>query len=69
MIKAVIDNEILDMILQIEKCKDILERIKIPVVLSNKFKKNSRKISSYSSNRIKHNRVRKSSLFLIDKCF
>lgn len=63
MIKAYIDSEILDMILQIEKCKDILERTKIPVVLSNKFRKNSRKVSSYSSNKIEGNPLTKEQAF------
>ncbi len=55
MIKASIDNEILDMIVQIEKCKDVLEKTRIPIALSNIFRKNTRKVSSYSSNKIEGN--------------
>ena len=55
MIKVVLTNEILNSILNIEKNKDALNRIKIPVSLSNKFRKNTKKRSSYASNKIEGN--------------
>ncbi len=55
MIKAILTNEILQKILQIERNKDALERVDVPDVISNKLRKNSRKRSSYASNRIEGN--------------
>lgn len=55
MIKTFIDNEILGYILEIERNKDSLNRINVPLVLSNKFRKNTRKRSSYASNKIEGN--------------
>ncbi len=55
MVKALIDSEILNYILEIEKNKDSLNRIDIPLTLSNKFRKNTRKRSSYASNKIEGN--------------
>ena len=55
MIKPFIDNEILNYILTIERSKDSLNRIDVPLVLSNKFRKNTRKRSSYASNKIEGN--------------
>lgn len=55
MIKITIDNEILKSILDIEKNKDSLDLVKIPVNLSNKFRKNTKKRTSYASNRIEGN--------------
>lgn len=55
MIKSIIDNEIMNFILEIEKKKDSLDLVKIPVNLSNKFKKNSKKRTTYASNRIEGN--------------
>ena len=55
MIKVVLTNEILNSIISIEKNKDALNRIKIPVFLSNKFRKNTKKRSSYASNKIEGN--------------
>lgn len=55
MIKTSIDNEILKYILDIERNKDSLNTIDVPLVLSNKFRKNTRKRSSYASNKIEGN--------------
>lgn len=52
---VVIDNEILNYILEIEKTKDSLNRVDIPICLSNKFKKNTKKRSSFASNKIEGN--------------
>ena len=50
MIKIAINNELLKSLIEIEKNKTILENTKVPVELSNKFRKNTRKRSSYASN-------------------
>ncbi len=55
MIKVTIDNEILNSILAIEKNKDSLDLVKIPINISNKFRKNTKKRTSYASNRIEGN--------------
>lgn len=55
MIKTALNNDILNKILEIEKNKDALNRVKLPVNLSNKFRKNTKKRSSYASNRIEGN--------------
>ena len=55
MIKTALNNGILNKILEIEKNKDALNLVKLPVNLSNKFRKNTKKKSSYASNRIEGN--------------
>lgn len=55
MIKVFLDNKLLAAIIEIEKNKTILENTKVPVELSNKFRKNTRKRSSYASNAIEGN--------------
>ena len=55
MIKVSLNNDILKTLIEIEKNKTILERTKVPVELSNKFRKNTRKRSSYASNAIEGN--------------
>lgn len=55
MIKVKIDNEILNLILGIEKNKDALNLVKMPINLSNKFRKNTKKRSTYASNKIEGN--------------
>ncbi len=55
MIKAFLDNKLLNSIIEIEKNKTILENTKVPIELSNKFRKNTRKRSSYASNAIEGN--------------
>ncbi len=55
MIKIKIDNDILNSIIAIEKNKESLNLVKLPINLSNKFRKNTKKRSSYASNRIEGN--------------
>ena len=55
MIKVKIDNGILNSIIEIEKNKNSLDLVKIPINLSNKFRKNTKKRSSYASNKIEGN--------------
>ena len=55
MIKVVLTNEILNSLLLIEKNRTALEQVSVPVSLSNKLRKNTRKRSSYASNRIEGN--------------
>ena len=55
MIKITLNNYILNKILEIEKNKDALNLVQIPGNLSNKFRKNTKKKSSYASNRIEGN--------------
>ena len=55
MIKIALTNEILNSILNIEKNKEALNQIKIPISLSNKFRKNTKKRSTYASNKIEGN--------------
>ena len=55
MIKIGLNNFILNKILEIERNKDALNLVQIPTNLSNKFRKNTKKMSSYASNRIEGN--------------
>lgn len=55
MIKIALTNEILNSILNIERNKETLNQIKIPVSLSNRFRKNTKKRSTYASNKIEGN--------------
>ena len=55
MIKMTLTNDLLRSLIEIEKNKTILENTKVPVELSNKFRKNTRKRSSYASNAIEGN--------------
>lgn len=55
MINVVLTNEILNSILDIEKNKELLNQVTIPVSLSNKFRKNTKKRSTYASNKIEGN--------------
>lgn len=55
MIKVKLNNDILNSILEIEKNKNTLDLVKIPINLSNKFRKNTKKRSSYASNKIEGN--------------
>lgn len=55
MIKATLNNDILNAILSIEKNKDSLNAVDLPANLSNRFRKNTKKRSSYSSNRMEGN--------------
>ncbi len=55
MIKVVLNNNLLNSIIDIEKNKTILENTRVPIELSNKLRKNTRKRSSYASNAIEGN--------------
>ena len=55
MIKVKLDSDILNSILAIERNKNSLDLVKIPIDLSNKFRKNTKKRSSYASNKIEGN--------------
>lgn len=55
MIKVFLNNKLLNSIIEIEKNKTILENTKVPIELSNKFRKNTRKRRSYASNAIEGN--------------
>ena len=55
MINVKLDSGILNSILQIEKSKNSLDLVKIPINLSNKFRKNTKKRTSYASNKIEGN--------------
>lgn len=55
MIKVVLSNEILRYITVIERNLAASGTVRLPVVLSNKLRKNSKKKSSYASNRIEGN--------------
>ena len=55
MIKVALNNEILNSILSIEKNKEALNQITIPVSLSNRFSKNTKKRSTFASNKIEGN--------------
>ena len=52
MIKIKLNNQLLNSLFKIEQNKTILENTKVLVELSNKFRKNTRKRSSYASNAI-----------------
>jgi Fic family protein len=55
MIKSVLTNRILNSIVEIEKNRDALEKTDIPASLSVKLRKNTKKRSSYASNKIEGN--------------
>lgn len=55
MIKTFIDTEILNYVIEIEKNKQFLNLIDIPTSLSTKLRKNTKKRSSYASNKIEGN--------------
>ena len=55
MIKITLNNQLLNSLIKIEQNKTILENTKVPIELSNKFRKNTRKRSSYASNAIEGN--------------
>ncbi len=55
MIKAIIDNEILKYITDIERNRYKASSVKLPRNVANKLRKNSKKKSSYASNKIEGN--------------
>lgn len=63
MIKAVITNEILNMILEIEKNRYKASSTPISLNLANRLRKNSKKKSSYASNKIEGNPLSESQAF------
>ena len=55
MIHVKIDNGILNSIIDIEKNKESLNLVHLPIRLSDKFRRNTKKRSSYASNRMEGN--------------
>ena len=55
MIKVQLNNRILNMIIEINENRSNISSIKIPVSISDRLRKNSKKRSAYSSNRIEGN--------------
>lgn len=55
MIKVTLDNEMLERILSIEDCRQHFGNVKVPVALSNKLRKSSKKKSSHASTQIEGN--------------
>lgn len=55
MIKSVLNNEILNRITDIEHNRYLCNDIKLPTTLHNKLRKNSKKKSTYASNKIEGN--------------
>ena len=55
MIKIIPSNEILSRIVEIERCREKCVGVRLPVTLSAKLRKNSRKKSSYASVKIEGN--------------
>ena len=55
MIKAVLNNEILNYIISIERSNEHFSNVRIPIEIFKRLRKNSRKKSSYASNKIEGN--------------
>ena len=55
MIRVSLNNRMLDYIIRIERNKDAVSSVRLPVSLSDRLRKNSKKRSAYSSNRIEGN--------------
>ena len=55
MIKVILTNEILKYITEIETNKFSLNTVNLPVITRNRLRKNSKKKSSYASNKIEGN--------------
>ena len=55
MIKVTLNNDMLKMILKIEENRYKQKNIELPISIANKLRKNSKKKSSYSSNKIEGN--------------
>ncbi len=51
MIRIQLNNRMLDHIIRIERNKDAVSSVRLPVSLSDRLRKNSKKRSAYSSNR------------------
>ena len=59
MIKVTLTNEILKYITEIEKNRYKVSSVKLPKTVVNKLRKNSKKKSSYASNKIEGNPLSK----------
>ncbi len=57
MIKAILTNEILKYITEIEKNRYRVSTVKMSRSVANRLRKNSKKKSSYASNKIKRNHL------------
>lgn len=55
MIAVTLDNETLERILSIENCRQYFGNVKVPVALTNKLRKSSKKKSSHASTQIEGN--------------
>ena len=55
MVRAVLSNEILNTITQIERNRYVVDTVKLPPAVTNRLRKNSKKKSSYASNKIEGN--------------
>lgn len=55
MIKVTLDNEMLERVVSIEACRQHFGNVKVPVALSNKLRKSSKKKSSHASTQIEGN--------------
>ena len=55
MIKATFTSEIVERLLSIERCRERFGGIRVPIALTNKMRKSSRKKSSYASTKIEGN--------------
>ena len=60
MIKINLNNSILNTILRIESRRVLLSQIRIPANISNRLRKNTKKISTYASNHIEGNPLNES---------
>ena len=55
MLKVTLTDEILHTITQIEKNRFEIDTVKLPATVTNRLRKNSKKKSSYASNKIEGN--------------
>ena len=55
MIKAILTNDILKRISAIDENRFLLGTVELPIITRNKLRKNSKKKSSYASNKIEGN--------------
>lgn len=55
MIKVTLNNSILNTLMRIESRKTLLSQVHLPLIVSNRLRKNTKKKSSYASNHIEGN--------------
>ena len=55
MLKPILSNEILNLITRIERNRYVVDSVKLPPAITNRLRKNSKKKSSYASNKIEGN--------------